>query len=280
VRPHHSLPFVLLVAFLVSCGDGASGAQTTVPALQTTVPLSGGTAAAVLKVFDGDTLLVLADGAEEEVRLLGINAPERDECYAEPAAAALARLTASGRVAIDTSAGRDGYGRLLGYVYVDGALANLTLITEGAAIATHTEHEMLDEFLAAEEAAFAASSGLWAAEACGPATIAGIEIVAVAANPAGPDEVDLDGEYVTLSFMGAAADLSGWTLRDESSQHRYRFPQGTQLGPRLRVHTGCGADTTTDLYWCADGPVWNNAGDSILLLDPSGNVADRLRYSG
>ena len=36
----------------------------------------------------------------------------------------------------------------------------------------------------------------------------------------------------------------------------------------------------TEVFWCSDGPVWNNGGDTALLLDPAGNVAGRLRYSG
>jgi hypothetical protein len=71
-------------------------------------------------------------------------------------------------------------------------------------------------------------------------------------------------------------------LRDESSEHRYRFPRGTRLRPgeQVTVHTGCGDDGAGDLYWCKNGPVWNNGGDTALLLDPAGNVGGRLRYSG
>jgi len=284
VRPHHALPIGLLTALLASCGEGATGTQPTTQTLPsiTTSP-SNSTAAVVLQVFDGDTLLALVDGAEEEVRLLGINAPERDECHSGPASAALAELTASRAVSVDAAGGRDGYGRLLAYVYADGTLINLALLADGAAIAVHTDHQLLEQFLDAEEAAFTAELGLWAPEACGPAITTGVVIVSVAADPAGPDGDALHEEYVTLTNTGAAeADLSGWKLRDESSQHRYNFHLGTLIAPgaQVRVHTGCGSDDAGDLYWCADGPVWNNGGDSVLLLDPSGNVAGRLRYRG
>ncbi len=70
--------------------------------------------------------------------------------------------------------------------------------------------------------------------------------------------------------------------RDESSQNRYRFPHGFLVGAgeTVAVHTGCGDDGPADLYWCAGNPVWNNGGDTALLLDPAGNVAARLRYPG
>ena len=47
----------------------------------------------------------------------------------------------------------------------------------------------------------------------------------------------------------------------------------------MTVHTGCGADTGTDLFWCNEGSaVWNNDGDTAFLLDPRGNVVDTRTY--
>jgi micrococcal nuclease len=284
VKARCTLPALLLVACLASCGgDSAATQPTTPPSPTTTNTLSNGAPGNVIEVLDGDTLRVSIDGREEEVRLLGVNAPERDECYSVSATAALTGLTRSGRVTVDAAGGRDGFGRLLAYVYFDGTLVNLALVEKGAAIAIHTDHPLLEEFLDAEQDAFAAATGLWASAVCGPTGTTKMAIVSVNANPEGPDEDNLNEEYVTLANTGAAAaDLSGWTVRDESSQHRYGFPSGTRVAPgaQVRVHTGCGADDTNDLYWCAEGPVWNNAGDTVLLLDPSGNVADRYRYSG
>ena len=72
-------------------------------------------------------------------------------------------------------------------------------------------------------------------------------------------------------------------LRDESSVHRYTFPPGVVLdtGGITVIRSGCGVDQPPDLlYWCADGPVWTNAGDTVLVLEPSGAIADRARYLG
>jgi len=46
----------------------------------------------------------------------------------------------------------------------------------------------------------------------------------------------------------------------------------------IRVYTGCGTNTDTSLYWCSQGAVWNNSGDTAFLLDPSGNIHDRYGY--
>jgi competence protein ComEC len=79
---------------------------------------------------------------------------------------------------------------------------------------------------------------------------------------------------------GTAVALGGWVLRDESSANRFPFPDGLLLAPgdQTRVVTGCAAGARR-LAWCAGSPVWNNAGDTALLLDPAGRVVDRFRYS-
>ena len=59
-----------LFVLLSACGSGASTSGPPVEA----------TPAEVLRLFDGDSFLAMVDGAEEEVRLIGINAPESGEC--------------------------------------------------------------------------------------------------------------------------------------------------------------------------------------------------------
>jgi micrococcal nuclease len=302
--PPRGFPAILALALLAAaCGDGATGttstpgpgttttseAGTTQPGVSTTT-LPGSTTrptpgvpATLLAVFDGDTLLASVGGTEEEVRLLGINTPESDECFSAEAREETASLFDAASLGLEVLDERDQYGRLLAYAYADGTLVNRVLLDGGFALALDTDHPRRAEFLAAEEAAFAARAGLWSPDACGtpvpnPPTLVGIE-----PDPPGPDEEDLNGEWVLLSGNGIATlDLTGWVLRDESSQNRYRFPDGFLLRPGegVAVFTGCGEDAPEILHWCAGGPVWNNGGDTALLLDPAGNVAGRLRYSG
>ena len=74
--------------------------------------------------------------------------------------------------------------------------------------------------------------------------------------------------------------MSGWVLKDESASHRYLFPSNFIFGgdTTIRVFTGCGTDTTTELYWCSGGAVWNNTGDTAFLLDSNGNIHDQYPY--
>jgi hypothetical protein len=46
----------------------------------------------------------------------------------------------------------------------------------------------------------------------------------------------------------------------------------------VRLYTGCGAASVSALYWCNDGAVWNNDGDTVFVLDPSGNIVTSRPY--
>ncbi|OYT61119.1 hypothetical protein B6U81_03780 [Thermoplasmatales archaeon ex4484_30] len=49
-------------------------------------------------------------------------------------------------------------------------------------------------------------------------------------------------------------------------------------GGSIRVHTGCGNDNSTDVYWQRGKPVWNNkdtGGDTAFLRDNKGNLVGR-----
>jgi len=60
--------------------------------------------------------------------------------------------------------------------------------------------------------------------------------------------------------------MSGWQVQD-ASQHTYIFPPFTlRPGAIVKLHSGPGADTATDLYW-GGGLVWNNDGDIVYLYD-------------
>lgn len=88
-------------------------------------------------------------------------------------------------------------------------------------------------------------------------------------------------EDATGRWLEILVNMAGWVLKDESASHRYHFPASFVLGPgaNVRVFSGCGADTSTFLYWCNPATaIWNNDGDTAFLLDPSGNVVDTWAY--
>lgn len=96
--------------------------------------------ARVTQVVDGDTFHIDLDGdgrTDERVRAIGIDAPERDECYYGQATERARALLAGRRVALrrDVSE-QDRYDRLLRYVYLeDGRWFNGLMVREGYALA-------------------------------------------------------------------------------------------------------------------------------------------------
>ena len=127
----------------------------------------------VVRVVDGDTLWVRRDGADEKVRLIGIDTPEVDwyggeaECFGDEAGRSAMRLLegASVRLELDRDP-TDPYDRTLAYVYLeDGRMVNLLLVRRGFAVVTIYEpnDRYEDRLRAAERAAQDDGAGLWSA---------------------------------------------------------------------------------------------------------------------
>ncbi len=261
-----------------------TGSRSSAPPSNMSPP-SGSETARVVAVVDGDTIRVTLDGRVERLRLIGINAPEEGECYAEEAKGRLAELVGDRTVQLTSDVSdRDRYGRLLRYVWVDGVLVNEVLVREGFAIARRYEPDtaLQDRLEAAEAAAVADGAGLWAANACGAPSSAALRIREVVYDAPGDDTQNLNGEWVVIVNDGSApVDMTGWVIKDESAGHRFEFPTGFALAPgaTVTVYSGCGTDTPTRLYWCVSGSaIWNNDGDTAFLVDPSGTIVDLWRY--
>jgi endonuclease YncB( thermonuclease family) len=134
-------------------------------------PEAGGDRAVVAAAIDGATLR-LDDGAE--IRLAGVAAPARPLTLdagqqwpaGESAKAALERLVAGHTVTLaEAGEGPDRYGRAHAYVFLkDGRSLAGALLAEGAVRAQWLpgESDCFPAFLAAEKAARAVKSGLWA----------------------------------------------------------------------------------------------------------------------
>ncbi|HWH35814.1 MAG TPA: thermonuclease family protein [Acidimicrobiales bacterium] len=161
MRRRLALAALLVVA---GCGTGGGAGAGQPP----------GTAE-VVRVIDGDTIVVRIGSAEERVRLLGIDTPESVdprspvECYGPEASQRTAELLPPGtpiRLVRDVE-GRDRYSRLLAYVYRadDGAFVNLDLVRRGFAdvlsVAPNLAHA--DELASAAESARGEGAGLWSA---------------------------------------------------------------------------------------------------------------------
>jgi len=228
-------------------------------------------------VHDGDSMDVMIDGQEDEVRLLGINAPEGDECLGDVARDSMIEAVARKEVML-FGAERDQFGRLLAFVEVDGRPVGWTAVRDGLALALTVDHPRLAAYGEAEDDAFVDQRGIWALDACGPPSTEIVGIANIEWDPPGRDSDNLNGEFVRLETEGEPFDLGGWVLRDESTRWRFEFPQGFMLDGDVTVYTGCGEGDSDELYWCATDPLWNNFGDTAMLLDRAGNVVARVSY--
>jgi Lamin Tail Domain len=92
-------------------------------------------------------------------------------------------------------------------------------------------------------------------------------------------------EYVVVHNSGTtAARLGGWTLRDlprpSTPSHVFRFPSfRLRPGASVRVHTGRGSNTATDLYWGRTSYVWGDDSDKATLKNGAGAVVDTCAWT-
>ncbi len=87
----------------------------------------------VVRVIDGDTIVVLTSKKEEvKIRLEGIDCPESNKDYGAKAKKYTSDLCFGKQVKVVES-GKDRYGRTLGFVYVDDVCVNEELLKAGLA---------------------------------------------------------------------------------------------------------------------------------------------------
>lgn len=132
----------------------------------------------VVRVIDGDTIVINKNGVNESVRLIGIDTPETVhstkpiQCFGIEASKKTKEWLEGAQVEliIDEGEGeRDKYRRLLGYIYrEDGMFINLELIKQGFAYEYTYEdpYQYQAEFMAAQTLAESERRGLWADDAC------------------------------------------------------------------------------------------------------------------
>ena len=128
----------------------------------------GPTHGTVVRVIDGDTI-VLASG--EKIRYLLVDTNEitsgRDDCYGPEAKAVNQSLVEKKEVEIEyDSVCTDIYGRLLGYVTVDGRDVNALLVERGYACVLYIPPDGASrrgDYEALQAQAMAAGAGMWGA---------------------------------------------------------------------------------------------------------------------
>ena len=190
---HRRAAAVVLALAVVVVLAGCSGVAPlpTPDAESTTEPTATAEGASwnvtVTRVIDGDTVEIrYANGTAETVRLLGVDTPEtppntvstgefegipdteagRDHLVSWGGnATEFAERKLAGtevRLVVDPESDRrGGYGRLLGYIYVDGENFNSLLLSNGYARLYESEFRLRDSFATTEAAAQEERVGLW-----------------------------------------------------------------------------------------------------------------------
>jgi endonuclease YncB( thermonuclease family) len=156
------------------------GPEADVVVASSVAPPPGAQEVGVVRVVDGDTLVVsgeggpVVDGGEARVRLLLIDTPEVDgpnateECLGPEASDFATQLMPEGstlRLALDTEP-QDEFGRTLAYAWTeDGTFVNETIVRNGygyaGLVAPNDEH--VGVVIAAEDAARQERRGVWGA---------------------------------------------------------------------------------------------------------------------
>lgn len=242
--------------------------------------------AIVSEVIDGDTVK-LQNG--ETVRLLGINAPEKGQPYYEESTNRLKQLIEGKEVILEKDVNdKDQYGRLLRYIFLNGENINVKLVREGLAtvyiIPPNTKYEA--ELKEAENEAKNSKINIWRQPKRGECDNRCIGIYYFHWDAAGNDCDNLNDEYVVFkNSCPYPCNLTGWSVKDESSRDPYIFPEFIlESGSTVTLYTGCGTDTDTSLYWCSSGytcnAIWNNRGDTLYLRNSNGELVLSYSYTG
>lgn len=124
----------------------------------------------VVRVIDGDTLIVIYNGEEERVRLIGVDAPETVhptqwvELYGQEASNFAKNTLENKTIELEFDVQkRDQYGRLLAYVWIDGEMFNKTILQQGYAyVSTRPPNvKYVEEFTKLQQQAHENQKWLW-----------------------------------------------------------------------------------------------------------------------
>lgn len=233
--------------------------------------------ATVTSVYDGDTITL---DTRDKVRLKWVNTPELKppEDYGPEARELTATLTLQKRVRLLSDGSRDGYGRILAGIEVDGKNLSVALLEAGLGhlFVIPPDPTDLGALLAAQEKARKARRGVWSTERFQGA----LHITSFHANADGDDRENVNGEYLRIcNISPSPLDLSGYRIADISGRS-WELPKAIlPVGHTFKLHSGRGqnlVDPTAqmELFLGSGDPIWNNGEDRATLYDRYGRVVD------
>jgi len=222
----------------------------------------------VIRVVDGDTILV---SGGDRIRMIGINTPEYGEPYSQLATDHLIFLIEGKNVTLEGDCeDKDGYGRLLRYVFLNETNINVEMVKIGLALSYPYGDTLkyYDEIELAEDTARSAGAGLWT-----PSQYS-FSVLQAHYDASGSDSSNLNDEFMTFrNDENDTMNMTGWVVKEEGSRS-YTFPSfSLEPGRTVTLYSGTGNDTTDKLYWGLTWSVWNNDRDRVFLRDELGHLA-------
>lgn len=234
--------------------------------------------ALVTRVIDGDTFEI-ENGAE--VRILGINTPEKKQFLYGNASNFLKNLIEGRNVTMERDIeDADKYGRRLRYVFIGEIFVNEDILKKGLAnVYIIPPNEKYSARLKeAERYAKENNAGLWEAD---EVYVGCISVPEFKWDAIGNDNENLNGEFVSLkNNCNMAINMAGWTLKNSGTKI-YKFGNFF-LAPEqaVKIRSGCGSDSGAELFWCSKRAIWNNNGDTLYLRDSQGLLVLSEAYVG
>lgn len=202
----------------------------------------------VLEVIDGDTIKTNIS----EIRLLGINAPERKKAYYNEAKEFLREIENKTIEVLRDFEDLDKYDRKLRYVFYNNRFLNIEILENGLATSFMIDDlKYEDKLIKAEKFAIDSKIGLWerSRDRCADC----IRLI----------ELNAIEEYFVLeNICEIDCDLSGWVVKDNAN-HFFKLND---------LHGGESEKIVSK------GHIWNNDGDRFFMRDDEGGLVIFYSY--
>lgn len=272
-------PALLLAVLAIGNLAATTDEDPDGPAPASATPQTPGPAtASVVSVYDGDTF-TLSTG--DRVRLKWVNTPELKpaEDYGVEAREATKAFVSGKTVELRYGATvRDGYGRLVAGVFVDGKSLSEHLLELGLGhlFVIPPDDTDLTAMIAAQERARTARRGLWST----PRFQGDLHITSFHANADGDDRENVNGEYLRVCNVAPRPlDLAGFRIADINGNSWNLPSMVVPPGNTFKIMSGRGADQANpdeqlEVHLGSVDPIWNNKLDKATLYDRYGRVVD------
>ena len=212
--------------------------------------------ATLTRVVDGDTIHALVNGKDETVRLLGINAPEKNMPFASAGADFLKIFVGKEITLKRDKEDTDRYSRKLRYVFYGDRFLNNEIISEGFASSYMTggiiyEKELLDT----EKIARENEKGIWqkSEEKC--STNNCIKLVKLN---------QFEEYFIIKNECNFDCSLTGWFVKDAGRNTFYLTP--LKAGEEEKYDSASGKE------------IWNNDHDNFFMFDEKGLIVIYYEY--